>query len=82
MYSAGLTSMSTDTFARERQHDNPVLQEKIRHRAYELYVQRGSQSGSELDDWLRAEAEILRAADAAIDEASEESFPASDAPAY
>jgi hypothetical protein len=45
-------------------------------------MQRGSQAGSELDDWLRAEAEVLRAQDAAIDEASEESFRASDAPAY
>jgi Protein of unknown function (DUF2934) len=45
-------------------------------------LQRGSQAGSELDDWLRAEAGILRAVDAAIDEASEESFSASDAPAY
>ena len=49
---------------------------KIRRRAYELYVQRGSQAESELDDWLRAEAEILWAQDAAIDKASEESFPA------
>jgi hypothetical protein len=33
----------------------------------------------ELDDWLRAEEEILRAhMDALVDEASEESFPASD----
>jgi Protein of unknown function (DUF2934) len=74
--------MSTSTLAREPQHDKPSVKEKIRRRAHELYVQRGRQSGSELDDWLRAEAEILRAQDAAIDEASEESFPASDAPAY
>jgi len=74
--------MSTSMLARERRHDKPSVEERIRRRAYELYLQRGSQAGSEFDDWLRAEAEILQAQDAAIDEASEESFPASDAPAY
>ena len=34
------------------------LEERIRRRAYELSVQRGNQSGSELDDWLQAEQEI------------------------
>jgi len=37
------------------------LEERIRRRAYELYVQRGDQSGSELDDWLQAEEEIRSA---------------------
>jgi hypothetical protein len=35
------------------------LQEEIRRRAYELYKQRGPSSGSEMDDWLVAEREIL-----------------------
>ena len=37
------------------------LEERIRHRAYELYVERGNQSGSEADDWLQAEEEALHA---------------------
>jgi len=34
----------------------------IAKRAYELYLQRGSVSGHELDDWLAAEAELSGAA--------------------
>ena len=30
------------------------IEDRIRRRAFELYVQRGSESGSELDDWLQA----------------------------
>ena len=36
--------------------------EAIAKRAYELYLQRGSVSGHELDDWLAAEAELSSAA--------------------
>lgn len=34
------------------------LEERVRQRARELYVLRGNESGSELDDWLQAEDEI------------------------
>jgi hypothetical protein len=63
---------------------DPVLspEEQIRRLAYALYIERGKQSGSELDDWLQAEEEIRRAEEEAITEESEESFPASDPPAY
>ena len=37
------------------------VEEQVRQRAYELYVTRGDESGSELEDWLRAEREILLA---------------------
>jgi hypothetical protein len=42
--------------AQEREED---LQSAIRRRAYELYEQRGYMDGSELDDWLEAESEVL-----------------------
>ena len=44
------------------------LEEQIRVRAYELYVQRGNESGSELDDWLQAESEILMAHEQQVEE--------------
>ena len=54
---------------------------RIRKRAEELYRLRGNEPGSTLDDWLRAEDDIWRAEDEAIDKASQDSFPASDPPA-
>jgi DUF2934 family protein len=36
-------------------------EERIRRRAYELYLRRGNRPGSEIDDWLQAEGEILSA---------------------
>lgn len=34
------------------------LEDEIRRRAYEIYVERGSTPGSEHEDWLAAEREI------------------------
>ena len=35
------------------------LEAAIRQRAYELYLERGGRSGSETEDWLLAEREVL-----------------------
>jgi DUF2934 family protein len=39
-----------------------ALEEEIRHREYELYLERGELPGCELDDWLQAERELARLA--------------------
>jgi hypothetical protein len=46
------------------------LEARIRVRAYEIYLDRGEQDGSELEDWLRAEREVLRAMFGADEESS------------
>jgi hypothetical protein len=35
------------------------LEDEVRRRAYEIYEQHGGTSGSDVEDWLQAEAEIL-----------------------
>ena len=37
---------------------NSALDEEIRRRAYQLYVERGGQHGRDLDDWLQAKREF------------------------
>jgi Protein of unknown function (DUF2934) len=39
------------------------LEERIRARANQIYVKRGSEPGSELEDWLEAEAELQQELD-------------------
>ncbi|HYL15004.1 MAG TPA: DUF2934 domain-containing protein [Terriglobales bacterium] len=38
--------------------DPAQLEDQIRLRAYELYEERGRPDGHEIEDWLRAEAEV------------------------
>ncbi len=54
--------------SKEASIETLALDERIRRRAYELYVERGNQSGSELEDWLQAEEETLEALESRIDE--------------
>jgi hypothetical protein len=42
----------------KRGPDSVPLEEQIRRRAHQIYLQRGGDGGSELDDWLEAESEI------------------------
>ena len=37
------------------------IHERIAHKAYELYLQRGSEHGYDLDDWLTAECSVQEA---------------------
>src|SRR5215469_8801464 len=39
---------------------SPEFLEQIRVRAYELFEQRGREAGHEVEDWLKAEAEVLQ----------------------
>ena len=42
------------------------LEERVQMRAYELYVLRGNESGSEADDWLQAEEEVRDAEEQSV----------------
>ena len=44
---------------RRKTPDPAALEEQIRRRAYELYEARNRQDGHGLEDWLRAENEVL-----------------------
>lgn len=50
----GSSSMHAENMLR-----TPGIDEEIRRRAYELYEERGRQQGLEVQDWVRAETEIL-----------------------
>ena len=45
--------------AHEPRRDNGAIREEIARRAHELYLARGGGDGRDVEDWLRAEAEVL-----------------------
>ena len=75
--------MPTHAETTERLTDSLSREEQVRRRAEALYRMRKDRPGSAMDDWLLAEEQIRREIkDQAVDEASEDSFPASDPPAH
>lgn len=48
------------TAGRNRKAGQKSLREMIEKKAYEIYEQRGKESGKELDDWLEAEKIVVR----------------------
>jgi hypothetical protein len=57
-------SRNSSPIRRSTNESAEQIQEEIRQRAYELYEARGRGDGSDLDDWLMAEAEIAEKAQA------------------
>ena len=75
--------MPTHAETEPRTVESLSREERVRRRAEVLYRLRGNRPGSAVEDWLRAEEEIRREIEEqAVDEASEDSFPASDPPAH
>ena len=40
--------------------DRYPAEDQIRHRAYQIYLERGAVFGHEIDDWLQAEYELMQ----------------------
>ena len=53
-----MNNTTLSELAREKPAE-PILEHAIQMRAYELYEQRGMKQGLALQDWLKAEAEVL-----------------------
>jgi hypothetical protein len=60
----GSTNSSRQTTARKKANTvmPPIPPSAIAHRAFELFAARGGEHGHDVDDWLRAEHELMTAA--------------------
>ena len=50
---------ATQAVAAEIKVEDSAHHQKIRIRAYEIYLERGEQLGCDVDDWLQAERELM-----------------------
>jgi HSP20 family protein len=58
------------------------MMEKIEKRAFGLFQERGSRDGTSLDDWFRAEAELVRVAPVEIEERDNEVIVRAEVPGF
>ena len=49
---------SSHTLTQDEPQRRTVSEDDVRHRAYELYIQRGGSPGNDVGDWLQAEQEL------------------------
>jgi len=61
----------SDSTAKPNEGSLELTEELIRARAYQFYEERGCEDGHDLEDWLRAEAEISGKKPAAAAEAED-----------
>lgn len=54
----GMEASSATSIGDIRTTDTASHDDRVRRRAYELYVARGGAGGSEMDDWLEAERQL------------------------
>jgi hypothetical protein len=54
-----MQSVSDTAQHSSKDHTDEKVQERIRERAYQLYEARGAEPGHELEDWTKAEIEML-----------------------
>jgi Protein of unknown function (DUF2934) len=54
------STYTSPTHAEETNLQDPD-EDKVRQRAYEIYLERGAVAGFEVEDWLQAESEVLDA---------------------
>ena len=59
MFMTAVAPVRQERTEREKDLERFALEDQIRKRAYELYLERGAGPDRELDDWLQAEEEVL-----------------------
>ena len=63
-------------------HRMREISDTLARRAYELFEGRGRQDGHDLEDWLRAESELLNPMSAEISEADDQMVVRADVPGF